>query len=166
MVGVFEPDFNLAQCIECSDLSILTTYTEMRNRHEVVASVPPQVFALAIMQHAYEASEFGHKTDSALPCAPSGARAGDLWSRPRLYGNGTYSRDMHLHVIGNEAVGMYGMANRPKAAVDVIQEKLGCWNNATCHCVPDTNVQDWIAHIQSLAFILGCASATTSALMR
>ena len=50
---------------------------------------------------------------------------------------------------------MYGMTNRPKAAVEVIQEKLGCWKNATCHCVPDTNVKDWIVHIQSLAFHTG-----------
>ena len=56
--GVYEPEFNLASCIDQSDLSILTTYTEMRNRHNVVVSVPPQVFDLAIMQHAYEAPDF------------------------------------------------------------------------------------------------------------
>ena len=34
MAGVYEPEFNLASCIDLSDVSILTTYTEMRNRHD------------------------------------------------------------------------------------------------------------------------------------
>jgi len=114
--------------------------------------VPPQAFALAIMQNAYEATDFGHKKDDATPCAPSGVRAGDLWNRPRLYDTGTPSRAMHLRVIGNEATGIYSKSNRPKAAAEVIKDKLGCWNNATSHCAVGSTLKEWITYIQFLSF--------------